>query len=818
MALCGALMTTWLPCANQNHITTFSENIHTLSGMHHQILSVPNNNTVCITVPFNTNMNYLYINKDRKNELGTLTITVFSPLLTSTANVTDGVDILVYANFVNVQAIVSTPLSAQSTWGAGTVCYPLTLAKQADEQDEKTVKGIISGPTSILSQAASLVAGIPVISGVASSVSVIADSISSLSAAMGLSKPRNLATTTFTLPRIFANVGYADAQDNSVVLGLNPKNHVVIQPSLFGSNKDELNIAYLSRQPTMLFSTHWDVSHKVGTSLISLPVHPYIGNKQKEGNLQKTNMTHMGYLASVFTYWRGSITFTFEIFSTSMHAGQLVVGFIPKGSWSAQTNFPFETTIKKKIHVTGEETRTVESFTVPFISSTMMNQLMTPFSEIDYTSDVATGALIVKVAKPLVTTSLASEKIYINIWVQAGDDFELALPDLNKLKIIHYGGMKEESDQAPDLLPTASHRPDLINGESILNIRQLLKISTLKYYSSFSLSPGHNQIHFPAHSFTGSQDANEIHDTYYAHFMRLYRYSRGSIRHKVMFKSFEGKASAIMSTSHNIPYRWTTKHTLEGAPWCTTHSKLAPFLEYEIPYYSNLKAQVHGEYPSRRSAIVQLLSFEDEMKNVPFTLYESIGDDFSAGYLMGVPPLFHAPGTLERLAHYILKAKTPPTEYIDGHYKYGGTKSQLDGSSELGMFTKTPEIVQQWYYTSYMLHRYTLLTASGTALVQGAKIVMSDSNLTGFTRSGYVCFIDKEVGAITKTNYTWPVENAYNGVWFYINFASNIYMQPCKLGGDLRDIRVSYPREDIFKILFDSKPPLFRPPLIHVYK
>nr|QYV43045.1 MAG: polyprotein [Picornavirales sp.] len=819
VSLCGALMINWIPSTDQGYYAGHTHTLGSLSSMDNTILSVPNNNEVCLNIPFNNYKNFLHFNTKYKDELGTLIISVLSPLVTSVSSEESTVSILVYANFVNVQAIISTPLTTQSTWVADRSKYPAILAKNApttqgtlfiesDEQLEKSSEGVISTPAATISTAARLLSGIPVISGVASTISVISSGISTIAQAMGLSKPRNLQSTSYMIPNIFPNVGYADAQDNGAVLGLDPRNHVVIQPSLFGSNKDELNINYLIRKYTLISQSHWSITHTPGTTLFQIPVHPFMGRKTLKDTYQCIEMSHMGYIGTCFTYWRGSIKVKFLIHSTESHSGSLILGFIPKGSWPSDKQFVFETTIKKRIEIKGGEVVTEAEFVIPYISTQMMNKLKTPFSAIDLEEDSAIGMLILKVEKTLIVTKLISPKLYIQVYVAAGEDFDFALPDLNKLSTYIYSPTLKVQALESNLKRTTRQRNDLVMGESIKNLRQLMKISVLKFDTAHKLSPGYNQIIFPAHTFTGTDDDSEVHDTFYTHFMRLYRYSRGSIRHKIMFNSFEGKVSAIMASTNDNDYEWTTEHSLEGAPWCTTHAKLAPYLEYEIPFYSTTKMQIHGTHTPERKALVQFQNFETQETPIRLTLHESIGDDFSAGYIMGVPPLYLKPSPLIQLLKLLQQAKAPSDNFVDDYYVYGPTKVKCNYKTN----DHTSEIVygQKYYYTSYM-KRYTLIVAAGEQDIINTFTVADDNN-SGIQKSTYFCFIDKTIGFADSGSRSWDSYDAYNGLWFYLGAGTDIKLalinnkkrsgNTWAEGFSLRTFRTVHPRSNVMQEVF----------------
>nr|QYV43042.1 MAG: polyprotein [Picornavirales sp.] len=783
----GSLIAVWVPCHSEGFPRGMKLTGKQASGMTHTQLILPSQPCVKIIIPFNHFKNFISQTSKDEDEIGALIVKVINPLKPPSSGA-DVLQIKVLANFINVQAIITTPLTDQSKWVKGENVFPRFAAKESDEQDEKSEKGVISGIATTIANVADIVGGVPILSGVSSTVSVISRTVASAASLMGLSKPRTLQAPIVALPGLMQNVGYADAVDQGKILGLDPKNHVVIQPSLFGSLRDELSIAHLIQIPVLILQKEWKSDSTVGKTLLTIPVHPFVGSSHSVTGYSKpiVQLSYLGYVAAVFKFWRGSITFRIQIIATELHRGALVVAFIPRGT-TGVLGLDYEVTIKKIIEIDGVS---VTDITVPFVSTAMMNRVGCPFDVIDLESDVATGTIVIKVDRQLLTNSIVPDGVQFNVWVKAEPDFSFSFPSLECMNTFQHTEHMHASQEGdlPDLTPTVGERTDIVMGEDIRNLRQLLKVSSLKYTGQKTFGIGVQEIAFPAHTFTGEDNEAEIFPTFYSYFMRLYRFSRGSIRHKVMFGSMDAKVSAIAAASIREEYKWRATRTLEGAPWCTTHAKICPSLEYEIPFYSKYKMEVHGKTSSERMAIVQVEKFSGhEIKN-KIMLYESVGDDFSAGYMMGPPLLFQSLGPMYKLLKSIKLAKAYDG-LVDSYYAPELTRAEYT-SIEDSKPKKMKAYFQKFYYVDHM-PKYTLLVAD--ADIEAYQNITKVPNATGIQLSVVFCLISRDDALFTRSSYSYDASHhPLNAMWvgvYAVDEVTFYSFEELKPGKTLTNIR-----------------------------
>jgi len=656
----GKAIMTWVPLYKLGWPA--SKEVHALgmTAMNHVCIEPGNKNVARMLIPFTHVKNYIHPRSGSVMEsLGSLIIKVINPY--TTESTVSSLTVIVKANFVNVELSIPTPLLSGATWSESDN-YPRYI-KQSDEAQVKSQQGVISGVANSVGGVARLLMGVPVFKPIASGVAAISHVVGGIAQAIGLSKPISLESTRPVIVRPFTGVSFREGLDMSIPLGTSPNNHVAIQPGHFGSAVDELNLKYLFKTPTCVLTKKWR-NEKCSTTLVKMAVHPFMGTGMKAGSHEAVQLSMMGYLSTLFYWWRGSIQVHVEVIKTQYHAGVLLIGYVPSGCLPDGDQMSVETTSHVQLDI-GQEVASAD-FTIPFVSTQYFNRVGTPFDLLNLKDHIATGTLVIKVLNPLTRPETAPDHVYLNIWVSAGDDFEVALPSLHGIRTIGYGyedpdvkrpswskynrkqGLTRER-AVWQLGPAAPPLPaievenvdfkDAVMGEEIKNLRDILKISCQKWSSDVKLDDIETVI--PVHSFL--RDSDEKAATYYDHIMRIFRYSRGTLRHKIVTSQFDGTLSASVSTMQDSgAYYWHKSVEPNNSPWAISVPKMNPTLEYAIPYYSSDRNQIHGSDDSIRAVRLKVDTFEgvSSKQILHLVVYESVGDDFSAGYLMGPPVLY----------------------------------------------------------------------------------------------------------------------------------------------------------------------------------
>nr|QYV43050.1 MAG: polyprotein [Picornavirales sp.] len=715
----GSLVAVWVPLSKFGFPGGRDLHVLNFTAMPHAFVNISEDMQFEMIVPYSHICNYISplksISLDKLDTLGELRLIVLNQLRVK--DTMKKVSYTISANFVNIVVSIPTPLTDVSVWANNNASYPRFKAQQGKEVDdeaaEKTSEGIITGITTAVTSIAEAVAGIPVFSGIGQGVAAISRPISNIARALGLSKPISLAATVPMIPRPFSGVGYKEGLDMSIMLGTDAQNHIQLTPSMFGKNVDEMNLKYIVRTPMCISTLDWSINATKGETIGKFAVHPYMGKSMAvvvNGKPQPAvAMSHMGYISSMFTYWRGSIVVKVQVLATSLHQGMLAIGFIPGGSIHDSVQFDLETTSHKLLDVSlGAEAEV----TIPFVSNKMFHRTGNPFDVINLKENVATGTLVIKVFNPLIKTSIVPDTVYVNVWVAAGDDFEVALPTLYHIRTYGYGyqeikslsqGIGDRISRTHDDWRFEANPPsfsciekenppdfqDIVMGEKIHNLRDVLKISSLKWVHTEELN-GMYEAFIPVSDFVWEDATNQLSETFYNHGARIFRFERGSHNHKVIVSDFEGRVSASCSTlAHSLVYSWIETDTPENTPWAVCVPALNPTLEYRVPFFSDYKNKVLGA--KLDMSAVRILLTSHKKKKITLSLFQAIGDDYSAGYLMGPPVIYQhtvPPKSLLGLLEGVFSGPQVFENKFDGTYVGQAIKNTQVARQELAISHK----------------------------------------------------------------------------------------------------------------------------------
>lgn len=810
---CGQLLLVWEPLGQYGMPGGVPLHTFACTAMPSVLLNASTQKEVSLTIPFISPFNFVRLNECPK--LGYLRLRVLNELRDNSSY--KKASFSVYGYFTNVTVMAPTPISEGSGSGMGTDVYP-SFKSQSDEATDKTKMGIISGVTSKIATVAELVGRIPIFRTVAGTVASVAHIATDIATFMGLSKPNSLSATVPVIPRPLTAVSYADGLDMSLIIGTSSRNHVVIQPSLFGSLVDEMSIQYIVKTPQVIDTFEWHRFHSADSILRTFPVVPTLGGKitGKDLNIKYCQLSPMGYVAICSKYWRGSMQFRVQCISTSFHQGRLAIGFVPIG---VQANFDLSTTSHVKFDL-GIDT-SVE-FTVPFVSDRMYNRVPNVFDTIKLSEPVASGILVIKVLNPLVCPDTVSNKISLNVWVSGGSDMEFAVPTLDQVRLYDYGytdktvsvsvgddfdllkdalGELEEGEQdlveQGDVIDTGRTRDQaqlgtdaeplqgfqncacegvngIVMGEYIHSLRDILKIFVKKFETKTKAQERQLCYNIPSHSYL--TDLEELRDTYYDHLTRMYRMSRGSVRQKLIFPKISGKVSVILNVdSKEDPFTWyASEDVTEGSPWGACVPSINPTIEYMVPFYSKEKFQIHGSATGSRSVTVAIkcMSFKKDAEIKIFG-YESIGDDFSMGYLTGPPCIFEKPPSANLLPRLLYDAFIHGHEVkddkIDGIEKYqvkpSGYESYISWETHK---TLAPNIGRQHVQDTSKTQDYMLNITDKTDRLStlNVHLLTLDSDLPN-CKFAFLLFRDytKQTGTSDYIEWGSGKKENFQGVW-----------------------------------------------------
>jgi len=228
-----------------------------------------------------------------------------------------------------------------------------------------------------------------------------------------------------------------DAQYMSASRGIEKLERMTLEPTAqyltsdqFGSSVDETDMKYLLKKPVFLSRFNWKATDVVGTILYTTPVSPaHLITSPAPVLNTAFNATIIGFLANMFTYWRGSIVLIFQFVGTAFHEGRIdfcnhVAQLVPPADYiTAMSQYVNSQTIRN--------TNNTVEIRVPFHSDIPWKRVWTgePLSDTPVAgtvraTDYITGSFTVRVAVPLKSPNNVANNVDVNVFVCAGDDFE----------------------------------------------------------------------------------------------------------------------------------------------------------------------------------------------------------------------------------------------------------------------------------------------------------------------------------------------------------------------------------------------------------
>ena len=405
------------------------------------ILDAGTGNVGELTVPY---VSYL-THYDLARGLGTLgdvRLTVINPLK-SAGGATDAY-ISVFARFKDVHLEIPTAVPNNLGEAAST----LNLFRQYTKQNKMSFQrlknmltevpkaqvgedvcqsssGLISSTADTISRTATMGSSLPIVGRYLAPLSWMASAVSRVASTFGYSKPANLISTNRMLQVPGFGFTNSDGNDTSLLLAGSCENKIGARDDVFGSGKDEMDIAYVVQHEAYLDQFNWTTAQSPETILFETVVSPGATKARNNNGVIVYDSTPLAYVASMFRYWRGSIKFKIQATKTAYHSGRLRISFIPGGTIGSpgyDVNQGYSEIVDLK---TSDEI----SMSIPFVSNTIWKKTL--IEQYDEPSNYApsTGILRVEVLNSLRAPASVSQDVAVNIWISGGDDIHFAIPD-----------------------------------------------------------------------------------------------------------------------------------------------------------------------------------------------------------------------------------------------------------------------------------------------------------------------------------------------------------------------------------------------------
>lgn len=492
-----------------------------------------------MVLPFFNFWNYISIPESEWEIMGKLTVRSINALKHANG-ATDQVTISVFAWAEDVSLSVLT--SREST----------TLSPQSGEIDEANQKGFVSGPATAIANVADQLAVVPWLKPYAMATSAVSSSIANIAKVFGYSRPPQTQNSIPYRPTNISSLAACTVPDTVEKLTVDDKQELSIDPRISGiDTPDPLAILNIAKRESYLTTFSWNIGTAPETLLWNARVTPVTWSES--GLTPAFHFPACAMAALPFEYWTGTMNFRFQIVCSSFHKGRMKVVYDP--NWLASneynTNYlkivDIADTTDFSVSISNGQERTLLEHHYPGVDS--VTQL---YSTTAYTSkEAGNGVIGVYVVNELTTpNSTVTNDIEINVYVSAGDDFEVFVPEDHFQRFVckPQSGIEvpDSENSAERDKPTHDDQQQL--GPSLDPLTNIHKVYTGECVKSF------RQVlkRYNLHSAIGTLDTVAV--TTYAR-RSIFPFLRGNV------------ANAVHTTAALAPYNYCNTVLLHWVTW-----------------------------------------------------------------------------------------------------------------------------------------------------------------------------------------------------------------------------------------------------------
>lgn len=421
----GRAIASYIPLHNFDQFTKdrafFIEDVVAASQRPHIYLDPTKSQGGTLTLPFVWEANALDIPDQDWRDMGDIIIHGMQNLKHANG-ATDSVTVSVFAWAEEVS--LSIPTANE----------PGALSPQAGPMGspDEYGTGPISRPASMIARAAGALANAPIIGLYAKATQIAANAASSIATAFGYSRPPVLADIQPYRPTYMGNMVNSNVPDSVTKLTYDCKQELSVDPRTMGlGSADEMTLKSIAMRESYLTQFPWAVSSATETLLWNTEVNPVLWSQVNTG-VEELHFPASCFATLPFRNWRGTMKFRFQIVASSFHKGRVKIVYDPS---FALTN-EYNTNYTYIIDLAKERDFTVEigwGQQYSFLKHRQPGIDSVPYSQTQLGSDPnesANGILSVYVVNELtVPNSTINNDVAVNVFVSAGEDFEVVNPD-----------------------------------------------------------------------------------------------------------------------------------------------------------------------------------------------------------------------------------------------------------------------------------------------------------------------------------------------------------------------------------------------------
>jgi len=356
--------------------------------------------------------------------------------------------------------------------------------------------------------------GIPAVSAYAEPASWFLGKVGGVLRYFGFSKPQIQDPISRVFKTSSALEFNVDMPSSTLMVAPFASNHLPADPAFGATDVDEMALAYVLSQYTQVFYGTIPTTAATSTLMYGASVCPStlwfrtIATLTPTGNIPIPDLSGttansfqpsgVCFWSQFFNYWRGGMRFRFTFAKTKMHAGRVVVGFVPKYGTATGNDISVPTSSVSGVTAPGTTGYTavfdlkdnnVFEFDCPY-------EIPRPFLSYQESS----GYISMQILDPILAPSTAASYIPFVVEVMAMPDYTLA-KYRGPLFPVHPTGTARL--QSGKVLAPQSDMTQECPGEAFSSVKQLIMIphvatAAFSANNSFAAMPWFYQRTYPA--------------------------------------------------------------------------------------------------------------------------------------------------------------------------------------------------------------------------------------------------------------------------------------------------------------------------------
>eukprot|EP01003_Olkasia_polycarbonata_P004054 NODE_2_length_4816_cov_86.193203_g1_i0.p1 GENE.NODE_2_length_4816_cov_86.193203_g1_i0~~NODE_2_length_4816_cov_86.193203_g1_i0.p1 ORF type:complete len:914 (-),score=107.04 NODE_2_length_4816_cov_86.193203_g1_i0:357-3098(-) len=396
-----------------------------LSQLPHIYLDPTTSSGGDMELPFFWPLNYLDIPDSSWGQMGQLYIKSINPLKHANG-ATDKVTISVFAwaEDVNMSGLTSQ--------------NPTQMTPQmGDEIDTANKDGIVSGPATTVAKVSNAMCSIPPLKPFAMATSTVATAVASAARVFGYSRPPVTANPSPYRPTPISHLAATTVPDTALKLSVDDKQELSIDPRIAGlGSADPMSIKEIAKRESYLTTFTWSNNDNPESLLFNSRVTPVLWNESNDEYGDLATAFHFPACAMAalpFKYWTGTINFRFQFVCSGFHKGRVRIAYDPDFITGSEYNVNYMEIVDLAekndftISIGNGQVTTLLDRHIPGLTD--VDAIFSSANRIN-SDGAGNGTIGMFVVNELTTpNSEVDNDIEVNVFISAGDDFEVFVPD-----------------------------------------------------------------------------------------------------------------------------------------------------------------------------------------------------------------------------------------------------------------------------------------------------------------------------------------------------------------------------------------------------